>query len=71
VESIAPDAPVAEAAQRLVEARFGCLPVVDGKGDLVGIVSEHDLLKLLTEELRRARPEPLTTPRPPADRRAE
>lgn len=37
--------PVAEAAALLTRHRFTALPVVDGAGDLVGIVSEADLLR--------------------------
>ena len=47
VETASPDRSAAEAARILVEARFGCLPVVDSNHNLLGIVTEHDLLKLL------------------------
>ena len=51
VETVRPETPIAEAARRLVTAKFGCLPVVDAEGNLVGIVSEHDLLRLLVNEV--------------------
>lgn len=41
------DATPAEAAARMAEGRFGCLPVVDAKGRLEGIVTETDLLYAL------------------------
>lgn len=44
--TIAPDAPLAEAAQLLCTYRIGSLPVVE-KEDLVGIISVTDLLKAL------------------------
>lgn len=44
VETIAPDAPLAAAASRLVGHRIGCLPVVREDGVMVGLVTETDLL---------------------------
>lgn len=51
VTTISPDGQVAEAVRLLRENRFGCLPVVDGDGVLVGIVTEHDLLGELARML--------------------
>ncbi len=48
-ETIAPNASIADAAKKLVHGRFGCLPVVDANDELLGIVTEHDLLKVLAE----------------------
>ena len=45
------DAPLEEAAQRMVDGRFGCLPVVDEKGRLDGMISETDLLHVLVTTL--------------------
>jgi acetoin utilization protein AcuB len=47
---IAPDAPVAQAAALMYEARIGSLPVVEG-GRLVGIVTERDVLRALAATL--------------------
>jgi acetoin utilization protein AcuB len=44
VETIAPDAPLAAAASRLVGHRIGCLPVVREDRVMVGLVTETDLL---------------------------
>lgn len=44
VVSVEADAPVAEAARRMLEAKIGSLPVVDG-GRVVGILTETDLLR--------------------------
>lgn len=41
---VAPETPVTEAASLLVEHGISSLPVVDGSHDLVGIVSEADLV---------------------------
>lgn len=61
VITVRPDAPVKEAARLLVEHGISALPVVDATGNLVGIVSEADLIPFET------RPDPRTqaTPIPP------
>jgi CBS domain-containing protein/RNA polymerase-binding transcription factor DksA len=41
------DASLAEAAERMADGRFGCLPVVDERGRLEGLLSETDLLYAL------------------------
>ena len=46
---ITPDTPIQEAAQKLIEAEYHALPVVEG-GELAGILTTTDLLKLLVEE---------------------
>ena len=40
------DTPLADAARDMIEGRIGCLPVVDDEGRAIGIVTEHDFLKL-------------------------
>ncbi len=44
--TIAPDAPLADAVQLMVDKRIGCLPVVQGE-TLVGLLSETDVLRYL------------------------
>jgi len=46
--TIAPDAPVQEAARAMEEKRIGCLPVIEN-GRLVGILTETDILHYATE----------------------
>lgn len=46
--SLAPDAPLSEAARLLVAHKIGGLPVVDA-GQLVGIITTSDLLATLIE----------------------
>jgi CBS domain-containing protein len=53
VETIATDASLFEAVQRLGEKRIGALPVVD-QGRIVGIVSERDVIYCLREHGREA-----------------
>jgi len=47
VTSIAPDAPLAEAARTMLEEKIGCLPVIS-ENRVVGILTEGDLMALLT-----------------------
>jgi CBS domain-containing protein len=42
--TIDPDSSVADAAKRMLESRISGMPVVDGEGQLVGVISEGDLL---------------------------
>jgi CBS domain-containing membrane protein len=46
VTSVPPDLPVKKAAEILLENKYGCLPVVEADGTLVGIVTEADFLSL-------------------------
>lgn len=43
--------PVEEAATLMLENKIGCLPVLDARGELVGIVTESDLFGLLARLL--------------------
>jgi CBS domain-containing protein len=43
--TIGPDATLGEASRILVDTRIGALPVVDKDQNLIGIVSEIDILK--------------------------
>jgi len=42
--TVAPDASVQDAARTMAEKKIGCLPVVE-RGGLVGILTEHDVLR--------------------------
>jgi CBS domain-containing protein len=57
VITVTPQTSVKQAAELLLEHRVAALPVVDGAGDLVGILSEADLLR------RRVPRDPLATAR--------
>lgn len=50
VTMVAATATLLDAARMMVNARVGILPVVDGEGALVGILSEHDVLGHETAE---------------------
>ena len=53
VVTIAPDEPLAEAAQQMVDNRFGGLPVLDDNDRIVGILTEPDLLRALIDQLEK------------------
>jgi len=59
---IAPDATVRQAAQVMAENKIGCLPVVEDE-ELVGIVTETDVLRWVAEEDDQPRPEPASSDR--------
>lgn len=46
VVNIGPDAELVDAARMLHETKYGCLPVIDDAGALVGIITEADFVKL-------------------------
>ena len=56
VLTIASDADLATAAERMAEERIGCLPVVDGDRHLVGMLTETDLFRALRDLLIRRDP---------------
>lgn len=45
ITSVAPDTPLKDAAQLLLNHKYGCLPVVEND-ELTGIVTEADFLRL-------------------------
>ena len=45
VATIAPEATVQQAAKLMLDRRVSALPVVDGKGRVIGMVSEGDLVR--------------------------
>lgn len=51
VETVPVYAPLAQVAERMVVQKVGCLPVVDGAGRLVGIVSRTDLVERVVAAL--------------------
>ena len=46
IQTIEADAPIGDAAELMLENKFGCLPVVEGK-KLVGILTEADFVRCL------------------------
>jgi acetoin utilization protein AcuB len=48
VITIRPEADIVEAARQMFDGKFHCLPVVDEDNQLVGILTETDLFRLIT-----------------------
>ncbi len=46
VETLKPHSSVREAIHKILDNRFGCMPVVEDGGVLVGIITETDLIRL-------------------------
>ena len=55
VESVRPDTDAAEAAGTMLEQKIGCLPVVDDRLHVLGIVTEADFVRLARDLLRSKR----------------
>ncbi len=43
-QTLAPDATLEDAARRMADGKFRHLPVVDGEGRVLGVVSQRDLI---------------------------
>ena len=54
LKTIAPDAPIRDAANLMFKQEVNPLPVVDVDGSLVGIVSRSDIVRLVAEAATRA-----------------
>ena len=50
--TISPNDTVEAAIRKLVDNKIGAMPVCDGKGNLIGIISERDLLKECSHRAR-------------------
>ncbi len=53
VATVGPDTDVRDAIAQMRRHKYGCLPVVDAEGDLIGIVTEADFLHLMQALLER------------------
>lgn len=67
--AVTPESPAAEAARLLVSRRIGAVPVQDRHGRLVGVLSEHDIVRVVAHRalgLRGLAVEEVMTPDPVA-----
>ncbi len=51
VVTIAPEAPIEDAAQLMLSRKIGGLPVVDSKGKVLGVITETDIFRAFAELL--------------------
>ncbi len=58
LETVTPETPARDAIHKLLDHRFGCLPVVDGSSRLVGIITESDFMRLAARLLDAGAPAP-------------
>lgn len=49
---LSPDQTLADAVKIMVDGKYGCLPVVENKDVLCGILTQYDFLKMANEILR-------------------
>ncbi len=47
VLTVVPDTPIREAARVMIQVRIGCLPVVDGNYQVIGMVNRSDILRTI------------------------
>ena len=52
VVAVSAEMPLLEAAELIVRRRIGCLPIVDGRGRALGVLTQKTLLGALAELLR-------------------
>lgn len=57
--TVAPEEPLRVARERMTEHRIRHLPVVDGSGHLVGVITQRDLLRTQISALQKERDESL------------
>jgi acetoin utilization protein AcuB len=57
--TVSQNATIGEAAQLMLNNMISGLPVVDGQGDLVGIITESDIFRLVVKEWSGLRLEPV------------
>lgn len=56
--TISENATIGEAAQHLLDQAIGSLPVVDNQGNLVGIITESDIFRLVVRDWQRTQKDP-------------
>ncbi|MDP3919251.1 MAG: CBS domain-containing protein [Candidatus Omnitrophota bacterium] len=49
--TLCPDDPLSKAVSLMAEHKYGCIPIVDVQGKVIGIVTEIDILKYIRKML--------------------
>ncbi|MCY1020807.1 CBS domain-containing protein [Pyxidicoccus sp. MSG2] len=62
LETVTPEVPARDAIHKLLDGRFGCLPVVGRDDTLVGIITEADFMRLASRLLDAAESEGRAAP---------
>jgi CBS domain-containing protein len=52
VATVTPKTTLHRALKLMIRSKFGCLPVIDGEGVLVGLITEFDLVKFAAHFIR-------------------
>ncbi len=60
VATVRPDAPLTEIIGKLAQKRIGAVVVVGDNGEVVGIISERDIIRLIAEQGEAALKEPVS-----------
>jgi len=71
VISTKPDLQIVEAARLMMSRKIGCLPVVDAEMNVLGVITESDLLEVFVGMLSARPPAASTRKRKPAKRTAK
>ena len=53
VITISPETPIVDAAQIMIDKKIGCLPVVEDKNILIGLITETDVLQYFVNESKK------------------
>ena len=56
VETVTPEASIEKAAETLLDHKVGCLPVIDERHHLIGIVTSADFVKLARDLVTQSQP---------------
>jgi CBS domain-containing membrane protein len=54
VETVTPDTPLVSAAEILLAHRIGCLPVIDERHHIVGMLTEADFVRFAIDTLKKS-----------------
>ena len=53
IATTTPDTDLKKAISSMLENKFGCLPVIDNQGRLIGIITDEDVIRLAIKLLEK------------------